>query len=186
MTPTYLFIALSELLVYIGHVRLVLVPFGCSVCPWLQFQLYGLYYFLARVVLVRVSVGCVLFRVARCGIFDVCEPVVGGKRFSDVHTSKHCLQYLPSTLLRVRLVLLIASKLKGPSRIRLVSSRFTSSAHCTNFLLSGMRVGGNRILFPKIMSPVSLHFLYLYQSGHHLLNSSLFSLSWGCFARNPQ
>ena len=75
-------------------------------------------------------------------------------------------------------------KLKGPNKLLLFSpNNEITGAHWTNLELDGVSFGLNKIRSPNINCLVLSHTLYSYQSGHQRLNSSLFWLSFGCFAR---
>ena len=120
------------------------------------------------------------------GRLEACEPVVGGKMLKCKHRSKQRRQSAPDTFDLVLFSEDIFWKLNGPCRKCDSPVSCSSSAHWTYLSPSGCRCGANKTLSPKIISSVSSHFEYSYQSGHHRANSSLFALLAGCFARNVQ
>ena len=132
-----------------------------------------------------------LFRVfERCfrsnGTLNVEVPVVGGRIPDDEHISWSMRQLDPSILRRVRLLGVIGSKLKGPNKFASKWRSETESPHCMYLSPFGSCPGRNNIRAPNTISLETVSLVYLYQSGHHLLYSSLFRLSSGCLAKKLQ
>ena len=90
--------------------------------------------------------------------------------------SLQCFQSSNLTFALVGFVVKISSKLRVPEMFS-GSPKVIPVAHWTYLSRLGRRDVAKRTLFPYIIYPVSGQVMYLYQSGHHQLNSSLLQTS---------
>ena len=112
--------------------------------------------------------------------------IVGGMIDSYAQASPSRNQSGGATRFLERLFDEMERKPNGPCKSVSPSSKFSVSSHWIYFLWLGVIFERSKIRAPKTLLPVSASFVYLYQSGHHLLNSSLLLTSSLCFARKSQ
>ena len=113
-------------------------------------------------------------------------PIVGGRIANLLHAAHRCTHSNDTTRFFDRLPEEMGEKLNGPHKSTSVSDKFIMSAHWIYFVWSGTMLGRSNMRVPNTISPVSESFVQRYQSGHHLLNSSLLLSSSLCFAKKSQ